>query len=81
METAWLLVYKRIILWNKLPSDFGRNDIAVNLTGCGVRHDEDLVCDDEKHTSMPEILHIDDWRRKGHTRGKRTGIIEKNIRE
>ena len=44
MESTWLLVHKGIILRNKLPSDFRRNDIAVDMTGCGVRHDEDLVC-------------------------------------
>lgn len=39
MQSIWLLVHKSIILRNKLPSDFRRNDIVVDLTR--IRHDED----------------------------------------
>lgn len=42
MESIWLFVHKGVVLRNKLPSDFRRNDIVADL-GCGVRHDEDRL--------------------------------------
>jgi hypothetical protein len=49
MQTIGLLVDKSVILWNKLPSNFGRNDILMNLRrgrSCGsASHYEGMMLD------------------------------------